>query len=105
MLKYFRDENPYSWLSWFTVCARIVGAVYNLRTPTVCQCCYYTDFLHCDQDFVAGVLRNCVTLMLVIVTIVSICVSLTQIITKLVLLIKLKFMFWIGLFRTVHCVV
>jgi hypothetical protein len=59
--------------------------------------CYYVASEHGDQGFVASVLRNCATLIMVIVTTVSIYVSLTQIITKLVLLITSECMFEIGL--------
>ena len=59
--------------------------------------------LHCDANCVATLLRNGATLMLVIVTVVCIYVSLTQIITKLALLIKLDSVFWIGLLWRVRC--
>jgi hypothetical protein len=75
----------------FTVCKQKL-----VQTLAFSQC-YYVTSAYGGQDFVASVLHNCATLILVIVTIVSIYVSLTQIITKLVLLITSECMFRIDL--------
>ena len=70
--------------------------VSNLQKRVVQTPVLLPMLLHRDANCVATLLHNCATLMLVIVTVVCIYVSLTQIITKLTLLIKLDSVFWIG---------